>query len=178
MKTLVLLRHAKSSWDDDTLSDHDRPLAPRGRRAAPAIAARLRDVGVLPDFVLSSTSVRTRQTLQLATDHLGAPAVEFEESLYLAGPGRLLRTTQEVPDSVETLMLVGHNPGMHEFALALVSEDSSGRDVGRLEAKYPTAAAAVFEFDVDRWADIAPGRGSLQHFIRPKDLPNARRDRL
>lgn len=178
MKTLVLLRHAKSSWDNDSLSDHDRPLAPRGRRAAPAIAERLRELGVLPDFVLSSTSVRTRQTVQLASDHLDSPTVEFEESIYLAGPGRLMRTAQETPDAVDTLMLVGHNPGMHEVALALVDETATGIEINRLEAKYPTAAAAVIEFDVDSWAKIAPGQGQLQHFIRPKDLSHAGRDRL
>jgi len=178
MKTLILLRHAKSSWDDDSLPDHDRPLAPRGRRAAPAVAARLRELDVVPDYVISSTSVRTRQTLQLAGDHLESPTVDFDEAVYLAGPGRLLRIVQDADDSIETLMLVGHNPGMHELAMAFLEDAQEGRPLERLDAKFPTAAAAVIEFDVDRWADAGPGRGRLSHFIRPKDLPSAQRDRL
>lgn len=176
MKTLILLRHAKSSWDDLSLRDHERPLAQRGLRAAPAVAAYLRALGAVPDFVLSSTSVRTRQTIQLASDHLDTPATEFDESLYHAGPGQLLRAAQSVPDAVDTLMLVGHNPGMHECALELASDDSPDALMRRLYSKFPTAAVAVLEFDVDRWVDISPGEGLLRHFIRPKDLPDARRD--
>jgi len=177
MKTLILLRHAKSSWNDESLADHERPLAPRGRRAAPAVAAHLRGLGLLPDLVRSSTSVRTRQTLQLASDHLGSPHAEFDEALYLASPGRLLRIVQSTDDAVETLLLIGHNPGMHEVAVAL-TDRYRGAAAARLEAKFPTAAAAVVEFDVDAWSDVAPGAGRLLHFVRPKDLPGARRDRL
>lgn len=177
MKTLILLRHAKSSWTDEHLVDHQRPLAPRGRRAAPAVAARLREIGVLPDHVVSSTSVRTRETIGLASEHLDNPSTDFEEEVYLAGPGRLLEVVRDVDDTVDTLMLVGHNPGMHELALALV--DGGGtNEHARLGAKFPTAAAAVIQLDIDAWRDIAPGLGTLVRFIRPKDLPQASRDRL
>ncbi len=177
MKTLVLLRHAKSSWDDDSLPDHSRPLAPRGRRAAPAVAARLRELGVLPDLVVSSTSQRTRETVQLALEHLGDAAVDFDEGLYLAGPSHMLRSIRSTSESVETLILVGHNPGMHEIAIALTDREHSTA-AARLDAKFPTAAVAVVEFDVDRWDEVGPGEGRLAHFVRPKDLPNARQDRL
>ena len=177
MKTLLLFRHAKSSWDDDSLPDHRRPLAPRGRRAAPAVAAQLRELDAVPDLVLSSTSQRTRQTIQLALDHLGHPMVEFDEVLYLAGPSQILRSIRATDDLVDTLMLVGHNPGMHEISIALTDRDASTA-AARLDAKFPTAAVAVVEFDVDRWEDIGPGLGRLAHFVRPKDLPIAERDRL
>jgi phosphohistidine phosphatase len=177
MKTLLLLRHAKSSWDDDSLPDHRRPLAPRGRRAAPAVAEHLRRLDVLPDLVLSSTSQRTRQTIELALEELDEPMVEFDEALYLAGPSQMLRSIRATDDHVDTLMMVGHNPGMHEIAIALTDRDPSTA-AARLDAKFPTAAVAVVEFDVDRWEDVGPGLGRLAHFVRPKDLPNAERDRL
>jgi phosphohistidine phosphatase len=176
MKTLILLRHAKSSWDDERLADHQRPLAPRGRRAAPAVAARLRELGLLPDHVVSSTSVRTRETIALAAEHLDTPSIDFQEDMYLAGSGRLLRILRATPETVETLMLVGHNPGMHDVALALV-EGEGGRAHRRLESKFPTTAAAVLEFDVERWQDVGPGLGTLLHFIRPKDLRRTGDDR-
>lgn len=176
MKTLILLRHAKSSWDDSALDDHDRPLAGRGRRAAPAIAAHLADSGYIPDLVLCSTAARTRETLDLASEHLGGPPVEYDTSLYLAGPGRLLRNVRDA-DDVDTLMVVGHNPGIHTFALGLCDRTVDA-ELRPLERKFPTAAVAVIEFDTESWDEIGQGTGRLVHFMRPKDLPNAERDRL
>lgn len=177
MKTLILLRHAKSSWDDASLDDHDRPLADRGRRAAPAMAAHLHDQGFTPELVLCSTAVRTRETLELVTDELDSPPVEYDPGLYLAGPGRLLRTVRATDDDVRSVMVIGHNPGIHTFALGLCDR-STGSDLRRLEKKFPTAAVAVLKFNVDSWAEIDQGKGRLVEFMRPKGLPNAERDRL
>ncbi|MDT8368369.1 MAG: histidine phosphatase family protein [Longimicrobiales bacterium] len=169
MRTLILLRHAKSSWNDDVLSDHDRPLAPRGRRDAPAVATRLRDLELLPDQVISSTAARTRETVALAAEALGSPPIDFDASLYLADPAEILRAIRETPPEVETLIVVGHNPGTHDIALALCDRGRSS-DHLQLESGFPTAAAAVITFDLDRWSDVRPGIGSLVHFIRPRDL--------
>jgi len=177
VKTLILLRHAKSSWDDSSLDDHDRPLAARGRRAAPAIAEHLSELELIPDLVACSTATRTRETMELLADHLGEPPVEHDASLYLAGPGRLLRAVRATDDGVDTLMLIGHNPGIHTFALGLCDR-TADIDLRPLERKFPTAAVAVLEFDADTWEAIDQSDGRLVHFIRPKSLPNAKRDRL
>jgi len=179
MKTLLLLRHAKSSWDDDRLPDHDRPLAPRGRRAAPAMARLLQRRELTPDRVLCSTAARTRESWALVQEELGLEAtpVVYIEGLYLADPGRMLRTIREEGRDAGTLLLVGHNPGIQELALALTELDRGG-SVERMERKYPTAALAVIEFERDSWDEIAPGRGRLRKFVRPKDLPEAASERL
>lgn len=177
MKTLLLLRHAKSSWDDHTLPDHRRPLSRRGLRAAPAMAEHLRELALLPELIVSSTSERTRQTVEMVVEHLDDPPVQFDDSVYLAGPSQLLGSIRSADDAVETLMLVGHNPGMHAIAVAL-SDGRPSPANARLDAKFPTAAVAVIDFDVDRWRDVGPGLGHLADFIRPKDLPNAEDDRL
>ena len=177
VKTLILLRHAKSSWDDASLDDHDRPLEDRGRRAAPVMAAHLDDQGFTPELVLCSTAVRTRETLELIADDLDAPPVEYDPGLYLAGPGRLLRAVRAVDGDVKSVMVIGHNPGIHTFALGLCDR-STGSNLRRLERKFPTAAVAVLEFDVNSWDEIDQGTGRLVHFMRPKDLPSARRHRL
>ena len=112
MKTIYLLRHAKSSWDDSSLPDHDRPLNGRGRSAAPRVGAHMRAEGYLPDLVLCSTATRTRLTLEGVLSELEVePAIEFEEELYLAAPSEMLDLVRSVPDTVESVLLVGHNPG-------------------------------------------------------------------
>ncbi len=170
MKTLLLLRHAKSSWDNDSLADHERPLAPRGRRAATVMASYLIDQGHLPDLVLCSTSVRTRQTWAGVEDELGTTvAVEFLEDLYLADPGRMLRLLRHHGGEAETVLMIGHNPGTHELALALSDAGDTGR-VERMYRKFPTAALAVIQFDIETWMDATPGLGTLISFTRPKDL--------
>jgi len=170
MKTLLLLRHAKSSWDDDSLTDHDRPLAPRGRRAAPLMARYMVENDHLPDLVLCSTSTRTRQTWAGVEDELAAEIpTEFVEELYLAGPGRMLRLLQHHGGDADVVLMIGHNPGSHELALALPDADRDRR-VEKMYRKFPTAALAVIEFDVEDWADVVPGMGSLISFTRPKDL--------
>lgn len=171
MKTLYMLRHAKSSWDDSSLHDHDRPLNKRGRAAAPRIGAHMKEAGHLPDLVLCSTAVRTRQTLDGVLSELETePAVEFSEELYLSGPGEMLDLVRSVPDTVESVLLVSHNPGTGMLAAALSGEGPPER-IHLMRAKFPTAGLAIIELRVDRWKDVESGCGSLKEFVRPRDLP-------
>ena len=171
MKTTFLLRHAKSSWDDDSLPDHDRPLSERGRAAAPRIGAYMRGAGYLPDLVLCSTATRTRLTLDAVLSELGVePAIEFQEDLYLAAPSEMLDFVTSVPDTVEVMLLVGHNPGTGMLA-ATLSGDGPAESIHLMSSKFPTAGLAIIELSVDRWKDVESGCGTLKEFVRPRDLP-------
>jgi len=166
MYALYLLRHAKSSWADPGLADRERPLAPRGRRDAKRIAKHLGRLGCSPELVLCSPAVRTRETLEVVRPVLADSTIVLEEDLYGASSDRLLARLRRVPDTVASVMLVGHNPGLHQLALALAS---SGDELGRLEAKFPTAALATL--DVPRpWSRLAPGDATLSAFVVPKQL--------
>ena len=170
MKTIFLLRHAKSSWDDNSVPDHDRPLNDRGRAAAPRIGAYMRHAGYLPDLVLCSTATRTRQTLDAVLSEWEVePVFDFEESLYLADPGEMLDLVRSVPDTVEVVLLVAHNPGTGMLAAALTGDGAPER-IHLMRAKFPTAGLAIIELSVDRWKDTVSGCGSLKEFIRPRDL--------
>ena len=171
MRRLLLLRHAKSSWDDPSLQDFDRPLAPRGRAAAPLMADYLRRKRLRPDLVLCSSAVRARQTWALVAAALGdGIAVKELRSLYLAAPSRLLEVVRRAPDSAASVMLVGHNPGMEHLAATLAGPRSKPKALAALHAKFPTAALAEIEFEAASWRDVAPGTGRLRRFVRPKDL--------
>lgn len=173
MKTLYLLRHAESSREDRSPPDHERPLSPRGRRAAPAMADYMRDQGLVPDLSLVSTAARTRETWELMAPILGEDvAVEHARSLYLGDPRTLLEEARRTDDAVERLLLLGHNPGMHAFALGLAGEGAPTTVAG-LRAGYPAAALTVLELDVERWEDVEPGTAKLERFVRPEDLPEA-----
>ncbi|MEZ5932730.1 MAG: histidine phosphatase family protein [Alphaproteobacteria bacterium] len=174
MRRLLLLRHAKSSWDQDDLDDMSRPLAPRGRRAAPVIGRYMSGRDLLPDLVLCSTAERARQTLELVTAEWereagAAPKVTMRVSLYLASAGELFASVQRLDDDVESVMIVGHNPGLATFAGNLVT---NGDPLGMraMAAKFPTAALAVVDLDLRSWNEVAPGCGYLSSFVRPKDL--------
>jgi phosphohistidine phosphatase len=167
MKRLYLLRHAKSSWDDPTLGDQDRSLAPRGRRAAKVIAKHLRHNGIAPELVLCSPSRRTRQTLTRIAPGLGKNAdVQIEPELYAASAAALLEVLHEVPDEVESVMLIGHNPGIQDLALSLAG---AGPESTRVRSKFPTAALATLELDVS-WRELAPGSAELVSFVKPREL--------
>lgn len=170
MKRLLLLRHAKSSWDDPTLDDFDRPLAARGRADAPRMGRHLRAQGWIPGRVLCSPARRAVETWQAVAPELGeGPEVELDRTIYMAAPSTLLRRIQAVRTPEDSLMLVGHNPGMEELARRLVG-DGRRKDVERLETKYPTCALAVFDVDVETWRDVEWTRATLVDFVRPKDL--------
>jgi phosphohistidine phosphatase len=167
MKRLYLLRHAKSSWDDPTLADHDRPLAPRGRRAAKVMAEHLRREGIAPELVLCSPSRRTRQTLKRLAPGLGKNAdVLIEPELYAASAAALLEVLHEVPGELESVMLIGHNPGIQDLALSLAG---TGSEIPRLRGKFPTAALTTLELS-GTWRELAPGSAELVSFVKPKEL--------
>ena len=171
MRTLLLLRHAKSSWDDPSLDDFDRPLAPRGQGAAPRMAAYLKKKNLLPEFVLCSSACRAVQTWSLVSDALGGnPEVKFLRSLYLAPPSRLIDIIRRVPGSATCVMLIAHNPGMEHLAAVLAGPDSKKKALEKLYTKYPTAALAQLEFDTDNWKDIERGAGRLKRLVWPRDL--------
>lgn len=171
MRTLLLLRHAKSSWDDPDLEDFDRPLGPRGLQAAPLMAAYLETKGLRPDLVLCSPALRARQTWSLAARGW-CENIEVKElqSLYLGPPSRLLDAIRRVPDEAVCVLLVGHNPGMEHLAVALAGPRSKPKALTRLQSKFPTGALAEIAFETDSWTDVDRGQGRLKRFVRPKDL--------
>ena len=127
--------------------------------------------GYLPDLVLCSTATRTRQTLDAVLSAMEAePAIEFQEELYLADPGEMLDHIRSVPDTVEAVLLVGHNPGTGMLAAALAGDGAPER-IHLMRAKFPTAGLAIIELSVDRWKDTVSGCGSLTEFVVPRDLP-------
>lgn len=171
MRTLLLLRHAKSSWEDPGLDDFDRPLAPRGRAAAPIMAAYLKKKKLRPDVVLCSSACRAVQTWELVSKVLGGDAdVRYLRSLYLAPPSRLIGAVRRVPDAASRAMLIAHNPGMEHLAAVLSGTGSKRKALDKLYIKYPTAALAQIEFDVPSWNEVDRGAGRLTRLIWPKDL--------
>jgi phosphohistidine phosphatase len=176
MLTLILLRHAKSSWDDHARSDFQRPLAKRGIKAAPEVGAALARLDLRPDLVLCSGAVRARETLALVLPAFGpqSPPVVYDNALYMALPDGLLTGLHAIkPDhegkTPQHVMMVGHNPGFEELALMLVG-DGPADELARLSEKFPTAGVAVIAFDAESWSDIEPGTGRLNHFLTPKRL--------
>lgn len=168
-RRLILLRHAKSAWPD--VPDHDRPLAPRGRRDAPVAGRWLRDEGYLPGQVVCSTAQRATQTWELVRHELGtSPPERYEPDVYIADAAGLLRLAQAEPAPTGTLLLIGHNPAMHELALLLARPDGgAGGPYERLHRKFPTAAIAVL-LAVGTWSELAPGTAVLTAFVTPRDL--------
>ena len=169
MRRLLLARHAKSSWGDTSLSDHDRPLNGRGRRAAPLVAAALAERGFVPDAVYSSSSCRTRETWELMAPRFGGhPHVEFFSELYLAPPRAVLRTIASTPSATHTLMVLGHNPSTHALAAYLARKgDPRLRD--RIIHSFPTGAVAVIDLEGDDWSEAEEG-GELLDYVIPRSL--------
>ncbi|HYZ14150.1 MAG TPA: histidine phosphatase family protein [Actinomycetota bacterium] len=166
-RRLLLIRHAKSSWNDASLSDRDRPLVGRGRKAAERMGSHLRDEGLRPDVVLCSPSRRTRETLDLL-EFSGAEVMYLDE-LYAASQDELLASAREVRDDAEVVAVVGHNPGIQDLSIELASDDAAAGAV-RLRQKFPTCAVAVFDVD-GAWRDVAAARVRLVSFVVPKELP-------
>jgi len=167
MRTLYLLRHAKSSWDDPTLPDHARPLAPRGRRDAKRIAEHVREHGIAPELVLCSSARRTRETLKLLRPSLAAPNVRTEDGLYGASAHELVERLHAVPKAVASVLLIGHNPGLEDLALLL---SSSGPDLERVREKFPTAALATLALRDASWSRLSAGDAELTAYVVPKQL--------
>jgi phosphohistidine phosphatase len=169
MKSLTLLRHAKSGWDDPALRDFDRPLNPRGRRAARTVGAEIKAQGLGFDLVLASPARRVAETLDEVAAGYGALAPEYDERLYLASAASLLDIVRHAPEGIGRLLLVGHNPGLEELALRLSRRDGEALR-GEVEIKYPTGTLAEIELPAEHWAKVREGTGRLVRFIRPRDL--------
>jgi phosphohistidine phosphatase len=162
-KRLFLLRHAKSSWENPHLDDHDRPLASRGQKAAKLMFQHLGAAGIRPSLVLCSSALRARETL----DALALEGdVRIEPELYGASAGELLERLQHVPTEVESTMLIGHNPAVQSLVVSLAG---SGTQLARVQRKFPTGALATLGFTGD-WLDLRPGFAELVGFVRPKEL--------
>ncbi len=169
MRRLLLARHAKSSWGDPGLADHDRPLNGRGRRAAPLVATALARRGFVPDAVRSSSSCRTRETWELMAPRFGGdPHVEFLSELYLASPAAVLRTIASAPPAARTLMVLGHNPSTHALA-AHLARDGTPELRDRVLRSFPTGAVAVIELEDDDWSEAGAG-GRLLDYVLPRAL--------
>jgi phosphohistidine phosphatase len=166
MRRLMLLRHAKSDWPGG-VSDFERPLAKRGREAAPAMGAYMKAQGLLPDLVLVSTARRTRETWELVQTALGVDVpARFEQRIYEAYPEHLLALAQGLDPSVRTVLFVGHNPGTEELAAELTG-DGDMEAAAHLRRKYPTCGLTVLDFEVDDWAMVREASGRLERFVTP-----------
>lgn len=165
-KRLFILRHAKSSWDDPGLDDHERPLAPRGQRACNAMAEHLRTNAIEPELVLCSSARRTRETLEGV-----APAGKhvIESELYSASTGDLVDRLRRVPDDVDSVMLIGHNPALQMLVLRLARRDDDEPERSAVERKFPTGALATLTFDCG-WSELGTGSARLAAFLTPKEL--------
>jgi phosphohistidine phosphatase len=169
MKTLTLLRHAKSTWDDPVARDFDRPLNPRGRRAARTIGREMKRLGLAFDAVIASPAVRVRETVAEVATGYGPLAAQFDQRLYLASLDALLEIVRTQPDRASSLLLVAHNPGLELLTLALAAEREAPLR-GEVETKYPTATLAELRLPAQRWSDAETGSAALARFIRPRDL--------
>jgi phosphohistidine phosphatase len=170
MKRLILLRHAKSSWDDQGLSDHDRPLSRRGLSDAPRMGEHLAMAGIAPDLLLTSSALRARTTAELVSRSLQppGPATRIDPAIYLASPGKLLEVLAGVDDEIDELMLVGHNPGLTQLANMLLPELKL--------FNLPTAGAVAIDCEASGWSALDAGSFRLVLYDFPKNTerPQAR----
>ena len=171
MKTLLLLRHAKSDWDDVSIDDHERPLNAWGQKAAPRMGRLIADLGMVPELCLCSTAVRARDTATLAIAQMGAQVpVEHLRELYSFGDGSAIEQAIATHGGGKSpLLVVTHNPATQEFAL----RTCSGGDVfglGQMRIKYPTAGLARIDYDISSWSELPASKGQLKGFWAPRDL--------
>lgn len=170
LKTLTLLRHAKSGGNDPATRDFDRPLNPKGRRAAALIGRHLRSLDLAFDHVVASPAVRVVETLAEVAIGYGKPLdAAWDRRIYLASSATLLDLVRELPAGAARVLFVGHNPGLEDLVLDLVPA-SAGALRGVVEAKYPTASVAELTFAVEEWRAVAAGGATLTRFVRPRDL--------
>ena len=171
MRRLILLRHAKSDWPGD-VSDIDRPLNARGAAAAPRVGAYLASEALYPAYVMVSPAKRTVMTWEAVRPHLPGLEAQIVPSIYESSGTRLLAAVRSAPESADSLLLIGHNPGLQDLAEHLIGAGSR-RARTALAEKFPTAALAVIEFETGSWSRIAPGTGRLERFVTPRTLADA-----
>lgn len=171
MKILGLFRHAKSDWHDPRARDFDRPLNQRGRTGAEVMGRHIRDHGVAWDRVIASPAIRCAETIEIAAQAAGRPvAVNWDRRVYLASSATLADLLRELDGDPKTVLMVGHNPGLEDLIFDLVPDDGSSPLRDEVETKFPTAAYAVLELDIARWADLRDNCARLVHLTRPRDL--------
>lgn len=171
MKRLILLRHAKSSWDDPVKRDFDRPLNAKGKKAAETMGRYMLKEGIAADLIIASPAVRVTETLEsIARGYGDYKEPEWDRRAYLASNMTLLDIVHGASDDADTLLLSGHNSGLEDLVLLLVPDTKNDEARAQVEEKFPTCSLAEMEFDTDSWADIAPGSGTLLRFVRPRDL--------
>jgi len=171
MLRLMLLRHAKSSWASPGMDDKDRPLSPRGARAAPAIGAYMRGHELVPKLVLCSSARRARDTWNLVANELTMlPKLIVDDTLYDFGDGRrLMQALVTKAAGAQAVMIVGHNPAIENLARRLIGKgDAKLRQL--LQSKYPTGALTIIDFNTKSWGEVKDGSGILSAFTRPRDL--------
>jgi phosphohistidine phosphatase len=173
MRRLLLLRHAKAERSEPGTKDHARVLIDRGRKDAAKIGAYMAGHALVTDRVLLSPAARTQETWKYAaTAFHPAPAAMSTERLYDATPHGILAIIKDTPASAHTLLVIGHNPGLHEFALMLIAAgDVDARE--RLREKLPTSGLVIIDFSVDNWSKLHPHSGRLERFVSPKSLEAA-----
>ena len=160
MKTLYILRHAKSSWDDHSLSDFERPLNSRGLKAALFMGSLMKERGFIPDVIVASPAMRAKQTAELVRDAAQfQPTIQFDSRIYEASVGTLVSVLSEIDNSLNSALIVGHNPGAEGLVYYLTSEITP----------MPTAALAAIELNIRTWNEIDGGCGTLKQVIRPKE---------
>lgn len=165
MKRLILTRHAKSSWDDPLTPDHDRDLNERGKAAAADLGQWLSSRGYVPDEVLCSDALRTRKTFSgIAPALPGTPVLDLKPALYHAGPDVMMAVLKH--GKGDCVMMIGHNPGIAEFAHRLVSKTPISPEF----RKYPTGATLVLDFAIEDWADVGFGQGVTVDFVVPREI--------
>ncbi len=171
MKTLLFLRHAKSSWSSPQLSDHDRPLNGRGRKAAKTMGRFIERRKLLPDLILCSTARRAQETLERASAQWAKmPPTRQDRALYdFSGGSGYLDLVHRADDDLNALMLVGHNPTIEILVSELIKTGAPDA-LDKLARKYPSGALAELEFSVSSWRDIGPGTGTLVSFTLPREL--------
>ena len=161
MRTLYLLRHAKSSWKDESLVDFERPLAGRGRRACETIAGLIRSEQIEFDLLLSSTAVRARETIERIRQMAKLRnELRFDERIYEASTDRLLEVISQIENDRKNVLLIGHNPGFEEL-LQLLTGDAE---------RVPTACLVKIKFKISKWSEVGANQGTLEWIVRPKDL--------
>lgn len=178
MHQLILLRHAKAARGTSEVSDHDRPLTADGTRAAAAMGAAMRGIGLVPDVVLVSSAQRTQETLDALEPWDERPNIEVIPSLYMATMRQIRDILRALPETVRSVLVIGHNPGMHELAqdlaVAILAKPAVSKPaLARLAENYPTAALAEFLIATP-WHKLGPAGAALTRYIEPADLPLAK----
>jgi phosphohistidine phosphatase len=171
MRQLFLLRHGKSSWDNPALPDFSRPLAIRGRKAARRMGKEMASRGWVPDLAIVSAAIRTRQTWECVVSQWpkNSCVFEFSDSIYEAQPERILAEIRKTGSATQSLLVIGHNPGLEMLAMQLASGTSEATALRTMSRKFPTAALVRFQ-TAERWANLNAGSAELTHFLRPKDF--------